>query len=573
MKKIWVCMSCIILSIVLLFPGTFATAAEKPSITVESVTVELSDDSITVPVKIANNTGICGATLTITYDEELKLTDVLAGTAFSSLTMTKPGNFDENPVKVLWDGMEADTSNGEILLLTFDNPNKAGLYEIKISYENGEIIDGSLNPVQLNITNGDITVKQPAGEEEKKPEPENVEVNLDVNGGNPLNTSKITVISGQAIGALPIPVRDGYTFKGWFTKKENGDQITEKNVISNNVILYAHWEENPKEHEHEIVIDAAVNATCTKTGLTEGSHCKTCEAVIKKQEVVSALGHLWDAGRVTEETSCNKEGIVTYICERCGETKKEPVNKSGHAWDRTYTVDKKPTCTEAGMKSIHCNQCGAMTDVQTIPPVGHTWNHEAYVVTVQPTVFTEGQKERTCTACGKKEVQKISKLKPTAKLNTGSIVLQVKQTTTKVTVSGLAKGDKIKSWKSSNTRIVKVSNKGKIVAQNKTGTARITITLASGKTVSLKVKVQRGAVKTTKISGVAKTINLKKGKRITLKPVITPITSVEKITYLSSNKKVATVSNKGVVTGKKQGKAKITIKSGTKKLVVTINVK
>ena len=47
-----------------------------------------------------------------------------------------------------------------------------------------------------------------------------------------------------------------------------------------------------------------------------------------------------------------------------------------------------------------------------------------------------------------------------------------------------------------------------------------------------------------------------------LKPVISPITSQEKVTYSSSNKKIATVSSSGVITGKKKGTAYITVKSG-----------
>ena len=66
---------------------------------------------------------------------------------------------------------------------------------------------------------------------------------------------------------------------------------------------------------------------------------------------------------------------------------------------------------------------------------------------------------------------------------------------------------------------------------------------------------------------------VKKGKKVTLKPVVTPFTSKQKVTYTSSNKKVATVSAKGVVTGKKKGTAKITIKSGSKSVKVTVRVK
>ncbi len=55
---------------------------------------------------------------------------------------------------------------------------------------------------------------------------------------------------------------------------------------------------------------------------------------------------------------------------------------------------------------------------------------------------------------------------------------------------------------------------------------------------------------------------LKVKKKATLKPVILPLTSTEKITYKSSNKKVATVSAKGVIAAKKKGTATITVKSG-----------
>ena len=107
-----------------------------------------------------------------------------------------------------------------------------------------------------------------------------------------------------------------------------------------------------------------------------------------------------------------------------------------------------------------------------------------------------------------------------------------------------------------------VDKKGKIKAGTKTGTAKITVTLKSGKKATLKVKVQTAKVKTTKISGLKKKLTIKKGKSVTLKPVVSPITSQEKVTYSSSNKKIATVSSSGVITGKKKGTAYITVKSG-----------
>ena len=101
----------------------------------------------------------------------------------------------------------------------------------------------------------------------------------------------------------------------------------------------------------------------------------------------------------------------------------------------------------------------------------------------------------------------------------------------------------------------------------------MTVTLQSGLRKQINVKVQKGAVKTTKITGMPGKLTLKKGQKQTLKPVLMPFTSVEKVTYQSSNKKIVSVTSKGVIKGVKKGKAKITVKAGKKKYVITVTVK
>lgn len=73
--------------------------------------------------------------------------------------------------------------------------------------------------------------------------------------------------------------------------------------------------------------------------------------------------------------------------------------------------------------------------------------------------------------------------------------------------------------------------------------------------------------------GVAKKLSLKNSKKFTLKTVITPLTSLQKVTYKSSNKKVATVTSKGVIKTRKKGTAVITVKSGRKTIKCKITVK
>lgn len=153
-----------------------------------------------------------------------------------------------------------------------------------------------------------------------------------------------------------------------------------------------------------------------------------------------------------------------------------------------------------------------------------------------------------------------------------SIPLKVKQKTAVLKVSGLSSGDYVKDYISSNKKIFKVTKTGKITAV-KAGNAVLTVTLASGKQLKAKVKVQKGKVKTSKITVEKRSKVLKKGKTYQIKASVTPLTSQEKVTYSTSNKKIATVSKTGKVVAKKKGKAVITVKSGKKKVKVKITVK
>lgn len=191
----------------------------------------------------------------------------------------------------------------------------------------------------------------------------------------------------------------------------------------------------------------------------------------------------------------------------------------------------------------------------------HKWDGPMKTVQ-EATALAYGSQERTCTRCGKKETNQLAKLRPTMSVNASSIVLRRGQSTTKLKVTGLAKGDRIASWTSSNKKIVNVNSSGKIKAAKKGGKATVTITLRSGYKKKISVKVQKTAVKTTKIRGIQKKLTIRRKKSYTLVPEILPITSLEKVTFTSSNKKVATVTAKGKVTAKKKGTAVITVKAG-----------
>lgn len=100
-----------------------------------------------------------------------------------------------------------------------------------------------------------------------------------------------------------------------------------------------------------------------------------------------------------------------------------------------------------------------------------------------------------------------------------------------------------------------------------------TIVMSTGEAAKIKVTVQKGKIKTKSISGLKKKVSVNKGKTLKLTPVLSPQTSQEKISYSSSNKKVATVSSKGVITARKKGSTTITIKSGKISVKCKVTVK
>ena len=143
-----------------------------------------------------------------------------------------------------------------------------------------------------------------------------------------------------------------------------------------------------------------------------------------------------------------------------------------------------------------------------------------------------------------------------------------KTTSLKPVLKPLTSQQKV-TYQSSNKKVATVTSKGKIRAKG-AGTARITVKSGSKRAV---VKVTVPKTKTKKITNVPSKLTLRRGKSKTLKPRRSPSGSDEKITYQSSNRKVATVTSKGKITAKKKGKAVITVKSGKIKVTCTVTVK
>lgn len=124
-------------------------------------------------------------------------------------------------------------------------------------------------------------------------------------------------------------------------------------------------ESTAKGHTEETI--PAVPATCTAAGKTEGKKCSVCGEVLEAQQEVPATGHTspdfwsygaiadkhykkcltcgemietadhtWNNGEITTEPTTTTEGVKTYTCTACGDTKTEVVPKTEEGYVLSY---------------------------------------------------------------------------------------------------------------------------------------------------------------------------------------------------------------------------------------------
>ena len=140
---------------------------------------------------------------------------------------------------------------------------------------------------------------------------------------------------------------------------------------------------------HTVVIDTAVEATCTETGLSEGKHCSECGEIFIAQTVidVDANGHIEVIDNAVEPT-CTETGLTEgKRCSECGEIfiAQTVVDAKGHTEVIDDAVEPVDCSTTGLTEGKHCDDCGYIILPQTIVYIEHSFEN------------------RVCLICGEKD--------------------------------------------------------------------------------------------------------------------------------------------------------------------------
>ena len=126
------------------------------------------------------------------------------------------------------------------------------------------------------------------------------------------------IATGEAIPAL------GHSWSNWTvndaTCTEDGSRTRSCSVcgVSESEVIPA------TGHQHTEVRDVFA-ATCTEGGFTGNTYCTDCDEMIAYGSPTAATGHKWNAGVITQEPTASADGVKTYTCTVCGDTKTEAV--------------------------------------------------------------------------------------------------------------------------------------------------------------------------------------------------------------------------------------------------------
>ena len=205
---------------------------------------------------------------------------------------------------------------------------------------------------------------------------DSVAINVDISG----NPGIMAMAFGVKYNA------DAFTFAGFAEGYISGPSVTNDaelglirfvscesgNVSTNGTIVTLNFTVNdtaaPKNHKITIVNnnydyyganlkgcfaqrgEIEVNPTATSGSIEVGATC-------------SNSPHIFGKWTVDVEPTCDREGLRSRNCSRCGHIENEFIDPNGHDFEEEWTVDREATEEFAGEMSRHCKNCNKVTDI------------------------------------------------------------------------------------------------------------------------------------------------------------------------------------------------------------------
>ena len=196
----------------------------------------------------------------------------------------------------------------------------------------------------------------------------------------------------------------------------------------------------PDTHTHSYTV-SVIAPSCSAGGYTE----YTCQCGDKyRSDETAVLAHVWGAWETVKEATTREEGLQKRICSNCQTAEEKKTDKIDENHTHSYTTQVvEPTCTAEGYTlhtcscghtytsdtvsakshsytsrivnptcetqgyTVHKCACGKTFTDSVTQPAGHIWND--WKTVKEATETNEGQSERTCAVCSKKEQQTIPK--------------------------------------------------------------------------------------------------------------------------------------------------------------------
>ena len=155
-----------------------------------------------------------------------------------------------------------------------------------------------------------------------------------------------------------------------------------------------------KGHTPKVV--PAVEATCSATGLTEGSVCAVCGKTLVEQKETpkDETKHAEAVAATLKEATCTTTGIARMECSLCHKNLGYKVLKAEHVFDELVKhVD--PTCGKAGEDVYRCSKCDDEKAIKTVE-LAATGEHNYEETFVEATCLKNAEAGPVCTVCGAK---------------------------------------------------------------------------------------------------------------------------------------------------------------------------